>query len=108
MSIVKELDKLSGTDTMSRNITQAIDKLADAEKPSRNIMEAIKNLPPKDDEEEQEEEPVKMYVLTADTEVVTGKTYYVRSGEDPNYVYTPVENPSGDPSAQEWYEEVTK
>ena len=91
---------------MSRNIAQAIDKLANAEKPSRNIMEAIKNLPSKDDEEE--EEPVKVYVLTADTEVVTGKTYYVRSGEDPNYVYTPVENPSGDPSAQEWYEEVIK
>ena len=106
MSIVKEIDKISGTNTMSRNIAQAIDKLANAEKPSRNIMEAIKNLPSKDDEEE--EEPVKVYVLTADTEVVTGKTYYVRSGEDPNYVYTPVENPSGDPSAQEWYEEVIK
>ena len=44
------------------------------------------------------------YMLTADTTVVEGKTYFVRSGESPNYVYTPVEEPEGNPSAQGWYE----
>ena len=50
MSIVKEIDKISGTDTMSKNIVQAIDKMTNAEKPSKNIMEAVKNI--KNDDEE--------------------------------------------------------
>lgn len=43
MSIVKEIDKLSGTDTMSRNITQAIDKLT-GKGPSRNIGDAVSKM----------------------------------------------------------------
>lgn len=33
------------------------------------------------------------YVLTSDTSIVTGKTYYTRSGTAPNYTYTPVASP---------------
>lgn len=33
------------------------------------------------------------YALTSDTSIVTGKTYYTRSGTSPNYVYTPVASP---------------
>lgn len=34
------------------------------------------------------------YALTSDQAIVTGKTYYTRSGTSPNYVYTPVASPS--------------
>ena len=34
------------------------------------------------------------YALTTDTSLVTGKTYYTRSGTAPNYTYTAVANPS--------------
>ena len=34
------------------------------------------------------------YTLTSDTTIVSGKTYYTRSGTSPNYVYTAVTNPS--------------
>jgi len=40
------------------------------------------------------DEPILTYTLTEDTAVVAGKTYYTRSGSSPNYVYTPVENPT--------------
>ena len=47
------------------------------------------------------------YDPTQDTEVQSGKLYFTRSGsgtsQDP-YVYTLVQNPTGDPSAQGWYE----
>ena len=33
------------------------------------------------------------YALTQDTDIVAGKTYYTRTGTDPNYVYTPVATP---------------
>ena len=33
------------------------------------------------------------YVLTSDTSIVTGKTYYTRSGTAPNYTYTVVASP---------------
>ena len=33
------------------------------------------------------------YALTSDAAIVTGKTYYTRSGTSPNYVYTPVSSP---------------
>lgn len=33
------------------------------------------------------------YELTSDTAIVTGKTYYTRSGTSPNYTYTPVVSP---------------
>jgi len=33
------------------------------------------------------------YFLTEDTEIVAGKTYYTRSGTDPNYTYTAVASP---------------
>lgn len=36
---------------------------------------------------------VNTYALTEDEDVVEGKTYYTRSGTDPNYVYTPVATP---------------
>lgn len=44
------------------------------------------------------------YELTQDTEVVPNKWYFTQSGTAPNYVYTVVQNPSGDPSTQGWYE----
>lgn len=51
--------------------------------------------------------PEYAYVLSEDTEVVSGKTYYSRTGSgtsvDP-YVYTEIENPTGDPSASGYYE----
>lgn len=43
MSIVKEIDKLSGTNTRSRNITQAIDKLT-GKGPSKNIGDAVRKM----------------------------------------------------------------
>lgn len=47
------------------------------------------------------------YILTTDTTVVENKTYYEKTGSgtsaDP-YVYTEVEEPAGNPSAQGWYE----
>lgn len=44
-----------------------------------------------------------VYELTTDTEVVPNRWYFTRSGTDPDYVYTLVPTPSGDPSAQGWY-----
>ena len=44
------------------------------------------------------------YQLTEDTEVVEGKWYFTRTGTSPNYAYQVVSNPTGDPSAQGWYE----
>ena len=45
-----------------------------------------------------------VYELTEDTEVVPDKWYFTRSGTDPDYVYAVVNNPTGDPSTQGWYE----
>lgn len=39
------------------------------------------------------ESPDSHYELTEDSTIIVGKTYYTRSGTDPNYVYTPVANP---------------
>ena len=33
------------------------------------------------------------YIKTSDTAIISGKTYYTRSGSEPNYKYEPVENP---------------
>ena len=44
------------------------------------------------------------YQLTDDTEVVPDKWYFTRSGTSPNYVYTVVTDPSGNPNAQGFYE----
>ena len=33
------------------------------------------------------------YYKTTDATIIEGKTYYTRSGSDPDYIYTPVENP---------------
>ena len=44
------------------------------------------------------------YQLTTDEEVVPSKWYFTRSGTSPNYIYSVVNNPSGDPSTQGWYE----
>ena len=44
------------------------------------------------------------YDLTQDTEVIPDKWYFTRSGTSPDYVYTVVNDPSGDPNAQGWYE----
>lgn len=43
MPILEKIDKLSGTKTRSRNITQAIDKLT-GKGPSKNIEEAVKKM----------------------------------------------------------------
>lgn len=37
---------------------------------------------------------IQSYELTSDSTIVEGKTYYTRSGTSPNYVYTPVAEPS--------------
>ena len=44
------------------------------------------------------------YELTEDTEVHENKWYFTRSGTAPDYEYAVVSNPSGDPSAQGYYE----
>lgn len=41
---------------------------------------------------------------TEDTEVIPNKWYFTRSGTAPNYVYSIVQTPSGNPKAQGWYE----
>lgn len=45
----------------------------------------------------------KTYALTTDTALVTGKTYYTRTGTSPNYTYTAVTNPSAS-SLSSYYE----
>lgn len=47
------------------------------------------------------------YGATEDTTVKAGKTYYTRSGSGTSqspYVYTPVENPTGNPKTSSYYE----
>lgn len=44
------------------------------------------------------------YALTIDTEVNPNKWYFTREGTSPDYVYVVVQNPSGDPSTEGWYE----
>lgn len=44
------------------------------------------------------------YAASTDTEVVPGKYYFTRSGSAPNYTYTVVTNPTGNPSTQGYYE----
>ena len=44
------------------------------------------------------------YKASTDTTVVGGKYYFTRSGTAPNYTYTVVTNPTGNPSAQHYYE----
>ena len=44
------------------------------------------------------------YAATTDTEVVPGKYYFTRSGSAPNYTYSVVVNPTGNPSTQGYYE----
>lgn len=46
------------------------------------------------------------YTPSEDTTVKSGKTYYTRSGTSPNYVYTKVKNPSGNPSTKGYYEQT--
>lgn len=43
MPILEQIDKMSGTDTRSRNITQAIDKLT-GKGPSKNIEDAVSKM----------------------------------------------------------------
>lgn len=44
------------------------------------------------------------YQETTDEEVVPEKWYFIQTGTSPDYVYEVVVDPSGDPSAQGWYE----
>lgn len=44
------------------------------------------------------------YKASTDTTVVGGKYYFTRSGTSPNYTYTVVTNPTGNPSANGYYE----
>lgn len=44
------------------------------------------------------------YSASTDTTVQSGKTYYTRSGTSPNYVYTAVSSPTGNPSTSNYYE----
>lgn len=45
------------------------------------------------------------YQLTSDTEIVEGKSYYTRSGEEGAYIYTLVETPDV-ADIESYYEEV--
>lgn len=44
------------------------------------------------------------YKASTDTTVVGGKYYFTRSGTSPNYTYTVVTNPTGNPSTNGYYE----
>ena len=44
------------------------------------------------------------YQTTSDATVQNNKWYFTRTGTSPDYVYQVVSNPSGDPSAEGWYE----
>ena len=44
------------------------------------------------------------YKTSVDTSVVSGKEYYTRTGTDPNFTYTLVTNPTGNPSTSNYYE----
>ena len=44
------------------------------------------------------------YELTGDAEVQPSKWYFIRTGASPNYTYEVVQNPSGNPSTEGWYE----
>lgn len=46
----------------------------------------------------------KVYVLTSDTQVVEDKPYFTYNST--TKVFTPVDNPTGDPKSQGWYEYV--
>lgn len=46
------------------------------------------------------------YIPTTDTIVVSGKSYYNRSGTSPDYIYTLVVDPTGNPSTSGYYEKV--
>lgn len=48
-----------------------------------------------------------VYVASTDTSVDAQKDYYTRSGSDPNYVYTKVTSPTGNPSTSSYYERRT-
>lgn len=97
--IKSKIDALSGTTTMSRNITEALDKYTGSEKMSRNIAEAAAKMEGK----EPDPKPEYTYILTKDTEVDFTKTYYQKIDTD----YIAVEEPTGDPHAQGWYERVS-
>ena len=43
MGIVEKIDRISGTNVRSKNITQAIDKLT-GKGPSKNIEDAVKKM----------------------------------------------------------------
>ena len=46
------------------------------------------------------------YLLSTDITVDNSKTYYTRSGTSPNYTYTVVSNPTGNPSVNQYYEHI--
>lgn len=47
------------------------------------------------------------YAKSTDTEVDSKKTYYTRSGSASKYTYTPVANPTGNPSTSDYYEKTS-
>lgn len=48
--------------------------------------------------------PEESYSASSDASVVAGKVYYTRSGTSPNYTYTKVASPTGNPSTSGYYE----
>ena len=44
------------------------------------------------------------YKATTDTTVISGKLYFTRTGEDPDYEYNLITEPSGNPQQQNYYE----
>ena len=52
-----------------------------------------------------EDQATATYAKTSDQAVVAGKTYYTRSGSSPNYVYTPVAEPT-DANIGSYYEKT--
>lgn len=51
------------------------------------------------------------YFLSSDTSVIADKTYYIRSGSGTNidpYIYTVVDNPTGNPHTNNYYERESR
>lgn len=46
------------------------------------------------------------YFLSTDITVDNSKTYYIKNGTSPNYTYTVVSNPTGNPSINQYYEHI--
>ena len=126
--VEKQLGSLSATDIidglalqgdMSRNIRAvAMHSKVLAELKKANIVQNVKFIEEngiqrdlgiytwdgRDVIEDDTVAPAEHYDASSDASVVAGKVYYTRSGTSPNYVYTKVASPTGNPSTSGYYE----